>query len=126
MVLKINYARGTGDGSIIWRMGAGLDFTITNPPSGSCIAPSSPGDPNVFPWFTHQHDAHFDFEDDASGNGFMIMTVFDDGNTRVAYCTGTQNSRGMVMLVNEPAREITYATVADLGATLWRLGPRSC
>ena len=122
MVLKINYARGTGDGSVIWRMGAGLDFTITNPPSGSCTAPTIPGDPNVFPWFTHQHDAHFDFEDDASGDGFMIMTVFDDGNTRVADCPAPQDSRGMVMLVNEPAREITYATVADLGGYSLALG----
>ncbi len=122
MVLKINYARGTGDGSIIWRMGAGLDFTITNPPSGSCSAPGIPGDPNIIPWFTHQHDAHFDFEDDASGEGFMIMTVFDDGNTRHADCPAPQNSRGMVMLVNEPAREITFATVADLGGYSAALG----
>ena len=32
-VLKINYANGTGDGSVIWRMGAGGDFTIVNPPT---------------------------------------------------------------------------------------------
>ena len=75
-VLKINYANGTGDGSVIWRMGAGGDFTIVNPPSQTC------GTPNVFPWFTHQHDSAFQFEQDASGGGFMIMTVFDDGNTR--------------------------------------------
>ncbi len=121
-VIKINYDNGKGDGSVIWHMGAGGDFTITNPPSGSCLVSTIPGDPNVIPWFTHQHDAHFDYEDYASGDGFMIMTVFDDGNTRVEKCPGTQNSRGMVMLVNEPAREITYATVADLGAYSFALG----
>ena len=32
-VLKINYANGKGDGSVIWHLGAGGDFTIVNPPS---------------------------------------------------------------------------------------------
>ena len=82
MVLKINYANGTGDGSVIWRMGAGLDFTIVNPPQPE-LQPPSPATPTSFPWFTHQHDAHFEFEEDAGGGGFMIMTVFDDGNTRL-------------------------------------------
>ncbi len=122
MVLKINYARGKGDGSVIWRMGAGLDFTIANPPSGTCTVTSIPGDPNVIPWFTHQHDAHFDFEDDASGDGFMIMTVFDDGNTRHDMCPGTQNSRGMVLLVDEAARQVYAETVADLGGYSAALG----
>ena len=108
-VIKINYDNGKGDGSVIWRMGAGDDFTIVNPPTNqTCDVATIPGDPNVIPWFTHQHDAHFDFEDDASGNGFMVMTVFDDGNTRHVDCPGTQNSRGMVLLVNEPARQIYY------------------
>ncbi len=89
-VIKINYARGKGDGSVIWHMGAGGDFSITNPPSGSCTAPTIPGEPNILPWFTHQHDAAFQYQDDASGDGFMIMTVFDDGNTRAANCPGTE------------------------------------
>ena len=55
-------------------MGAGGDFTIINPPSQSCDVSTIPGNPNVIPWFTHQHDAHFDFEEDASGGGFKIMT----------------------------------------------------
>jgi hypothetical protein len=122
MVLKINYAKGKGDGSVIWMMGAGLDFKIANPPSGSCDASSIPGDPNILPWFTHQHDAHFDYEDAASGDGYMIMTVFDDGNTRTfADCSGTQNSRGMVFLVDEPNRLI-YETVSDLGGYSFALG----
>ncbi len=75
-----------------------LDFTIVNPPSTTCVDSGFPGGPtNIFPWFTHQHDAHFDFEDDASGDGFMIMTVFDDGNTRHDNCPRVQDSRGMVL-----------------------------
>ena len=52
-VLKVNYGNGQGDGHLIWRMGPFGDFTILNPPPTQC------GDPNVFPWFTHQHDAAF-------------------------------------------------------------------
>ena len=44
----------------------------------------------------------------------MVMTVFDDGNTRHV-CPGTQNSRGMVLLVDEAARQIYIETAADLG-----------
>jgi hypothetical protein len=109
MVIKINYADGKGDGSVIWRMGAGGDFTILNPPSQSC------GTPNVFPWFTHQHDSAFQFEDSASGGDFRLMTVFDDGNTRNAECPGTQDSRGLVLSVDEAAREVYIETSADLG-----------
>ena len=121
-VIKINYAKGKGDGSVIWHMGAGDDFTIANPLSGSCSVSTIPGDPNVIPWFTHQHDAHFDYEDYASGDGYMIMTVFDDGNTRHDMCPGTQNSRGMVLLVDESARQIYVETVADLGGYSLALG----
>ena len=82
MVFKINYANGAGDGSVIWRMGPGLDFTIVNPPSQTC------GSPNVFPWFTHQHDSAFQFEENGDAGGGTIMTVFDDGNTRVKELPG--------------------------------------
>ena len=123
MVLKINYANGTGDGSVIWRMGAGLDFTIVNPPtSPTCNAPTIPGDPNVFPWFTHQHDASFQYWEDATGSGDMLMTIFDDGNTRVADCPAPQNSRGMVLLVDEPSRQIYVETAADLGGYSYAVG----
>ena len=122
-VIKINYDNGKGDGSVIWRMGAGDDFTIVNPPTNqTCDVASIPGDPNVIPWFTHQHDAHFDFEDEASGDGFMVLTIFDDGNTRHVDCSGTQNSRGMVLLVDESARQVYIETLADLGGYSNALG----
>ena len=111
-VLKINYANGQGDGSIIWKMGPFGDFTITNPPQHPC------GDPAVFPWFTHQHDVAFQVQTSA----LKLMTVFDDGNLRRAQCNNTGNSRGMVMSVNEAAHSITYLTVADLGQYSFALG----
>jgi len=121
-VIKINYARGKGDGTVIWHLGAGGDFTIANPPSTTCFDPTFPGNPNIFPWFTHQHDAHFDYEDYASGTGYMILTVFDDGNTRHGACAGTQDSRGMVLALDEASRTAYIETQADLGAYSFALG----
>jgi hypothetical protein len=44
-VIKIDYANGTGDGHVVWRLGQDGDFTINST------------DP--YPWFTHQHNAHY-------------------------------------------------------------------
>ncbi len=112
-VLKVNYQNGQGDGSILWKMGPYGDFTILNPPKDSC------GDPNVFPWFTHQHDATFQAQ---ARLGMGVMTIFDDGNLRYVQCGGNQNSRGMVMLVSEPNRTVYLMTEADLGAYSVALG----
>jgi arylsulfate sulfotransferase len=104
-VLKVAYGNGHGDGHIIWRMGPYGDFTVVNPPHGSC------GDPNVFPWFTHQHDAAFQ----PQGGITEVMTVFDDGNLRHSQCGGTGNSRGMILSVNEINHTVFLQTAADLG-----------
>jgi len=116
-VIKINYANGAGDGGVLWRMGAGQDFTIINP-----LTTQTCGDPNVFPWFTHQHDGAFEFEESAGGAGGTIMTVFDDGNTRSKECAGTQNSRGMILFRDDTSRQVYMETVANLGAYSSALG----
>ncbi len=116
-VIKINYANAAGDGSVIWHMGAGDDFTLLNPPTGA-----SCGTPNVFPWFTHQHDTAFQFEENSSDGGGTIMTVYDDGNTRFADCPAPQHSRGMVLFVDEAARQIYMETAGDLGVFSEALG----
>ena len=54
------------------------------------------------------------------------MTVFDDGNTREADCPAPQNSRGMVLLVDEPARQIYIERRPTWAGTLQRLERRSC
>ncbi len=110
-VIKVNYANGQGDGSLLWRMGPYGDFTILNPPTKTC------GDPNVFPWFTHQHDAEI-----LQSSVFRLMTVFDDGNLRKQQCSGVGNSRGMVLSVNEPQRTILIQVLADLGQFSGALG----
>jgi hypothetical protein len=115
-VLKINYQNGQGDGSIIWRMGPFGNFTITNPPPTKC------GDPAVYPWFTHQHDAAFQAQGSGSQLGESFMTIFDDGNLRRQECGGVGNSRGMAMLVNEPHRTVTLVVQGDLGGYSAALG----
>ena len=114
-VIKVNYQNGQGDGKILWRMGAYGDFTMLNPTHGC-------GDPNVFPWFTHQHDSAFQAQGSVSQLGQGIMTIFDDGNTRSSQCGGGQNSRGMVLLVNEPKRTVYVSALSDLGALSGALG----
>ncbi len=62
-VIKIDYANGTGDGHVVWRLGQGGDFTI-----------NSSSDPS--PWFSHQHDARYIND--------STIVLFDDGNARHA------------------------------------------
>ena len=110
-VLKVNYGNGNGDGHLIWRMGPYGDFTIVNPPQTLC------GDPHVYPWFTHQHDAAFQVQTGAT----EVLTVFDDGNTRHTQC-GTGNSRGMIFSVAESTHTVYFQTLADLGQYSVALG----
>ncbi len=110
-VLKVNYGNGQGNGAVLWRMGPYGDFTVLNPPQNGC------GDPQVFPWFTHQHDPAFQTQTGIT----ETLTVFDDGNTRHEQC-GSGNSRGMVLSVAEPQRTVYIQLLADLGQYSVALG----
>ena len=90
-VLKINYDNGLGDGHIIWRLGAGGDFTVNS---------SLPN-----PWFSHQHDARYINDN--------TITLFDDGNT--AQSTGDGHSSGQEWVLNEQTMTATLRVNADLG-----------
>ncbi len=91
-VIKIAYANGTGDGHIIWRLGAGGDFTVNST------------DPS--PWFTHQHDAHFIDP--------TTLIIFDDGDVRHA-SDPTAHSRGQVWKIDEQTMTATLVVNVDLG-----------
>jgi hypothetical protein len=91
-VVKIDYANGTGDGHVIWRLGQGGDFTVNST------------DPN--PWFSHQHDAHY------IDNSTLIL--FDNGNGRRA-SDPTANSRGQVWKLDETTMTATLVVNVDLG-----------
>lgn len=69
-ILKLDYANGTGSGSVLWKLGEDGDFTIAG------------GDPSQ--WFYGQH-----YPNILSVNGSQsTMAIYDDGNLRV-YADGT-------------------------------------
>jgi hypothetical protein len=92
-VIKIDYANGTGDGHVVWTLGAGGNFTIVS---------SGPD-----PWFSHQHDVRY-----VNDN---TIVLFDDGNTRVANDPDEDDSRGQELVLNEQTMTATLVVNADLG-----------
>jgi arylsulfate sulfotransferase len=100
-VIKIDYRDGAGTGNVLWRLGEGGDFSIVS------------SDP--LPWFSHQHDAGIE------SNG--VMTVFDNGNTRVAQNPNPpQNSRGQAYILDEVNLIATQVLNSDLGVYSFALG----
>lgn len=92
-VVKFRYANGSGDGALLWKLGHDGDFTISAPA----------GDP--YPWFSHQHDAEY------ASNG--LLTLFDNGNTRVRTLPG--HSRGQALRINGASKTATLEVNLDLG-----------
>lgn len=104
---KVQYQNGAGNGNILWRMGLGGDFTFNN----------INDDP--YPWFSHQHDAGIE---NTSTN---LMTVFDNGNTRLApppIGLGSGNSRGMAFIMDETNMTVTPVLSQGLGYFSYALG----
>ena len=94
-VVKLNYKNGTGDGSVLWKLGPGGSFSINST--------------NPYPWFTHQHDMELDW------SGTPTVSIYDNGNTRKAQNPGTrQNSRGMAITIDEVNMIATPVLYADL------------
>jgi hypothetical protein len=83
-VIKIDYAGGTGDGHVIWRLGRDGDFTFNSQDS--------------YPWSSHQHDAHYIND--------TTLALFDNGKTRGDE-TGDYNSRGQVLALDEQNLAVT-------------------
>jgi arylsulfate sulfotransferase len=94
-IYKIDYANGTGAGDVMWTMGLGGDFTMS-------------GTSDPYPWFSHQHNAEF------TPGGSTLMTVYDNGNTRVTANPG-ENSRGQALNVDETSLTVSLALNQDLG-----------
>ena len=100
-VIKIDYAHGTGDGHVIWRLGQGGDFAVIS------------SDPS--PWFSHQHYPHY--QDDAT------LLLFDNGNTR-RVGDPSAHSRGQVWSLDEEAMTATLVRQPGRGELLSRAGDR--
>jgi hypothetical protein len=92
-VIKFRYGNGSGDGAVLWKLGHDGDFTLS----------AAAGDP--YPWFSHQHDAEY------ASNG--LLTLFDNGNTRVRTFPG--HSRGQGLRLNETSKAATLDVNLDLG-----------
>jgi hypothetical protein len=97
-VIKIDYRDGAGTGAILWRLGKDGDFSVNS------------NDP--YPWFSHQHDAQFE------PNG--VLTLFDNGNTRVTANGG--HSRGQAWRLDEVNKVATPVANIDLGAYSFATG----
>ena len=80
-VIKIDYANGTGDGHVIWRLGQGGDFRINS------AGPS--------PWFSHQHDVRYIND--------STLVLFDNGNARRSG-NPRAKSRGQELVLDEARR----------------------
>ena len=77
-ILKVNYANGTGDGSILWHLGEGGDFTLE-------------GGTDPTDWQYAQHDPSF-FS--ANTTGIFSLGVMDNGNDRIFPAGVTCGSAG--------------------------------
>jgi len=97
-VIKIDYGNGTGTGNILWRLGLGGDFTMNS------------NDP--YPWFSHQHDAGFEFPG--------ILSIYDNGNLR--HNANGGNSRGQVLSIDETNKTVSLLVNADVGVYSQALG----
>jgi len=113
-VIKINYANGTGDGHVMWRMGYQGDFTLTNPPTSPLC--TTPDQQDAYQWFGHQHDANFQL------GGNTVLSTFDNGNLRIAKCDTNGHSRGYVLSVDEAQLQATLTLLSDLGSYSVGLG----
>lgn len=106
-VIKVDYRNGSGTGNILWRMGLDGDFAFNN----------TNNDP--YPWFSHQHEVGME------NHGAGPLTIFDNGNTRVApppIGLGSGNSRGMALTVDETNMTVTPVLSQDLGVYGLALG----
>jgi hypothetical protein len=98
-VIKVDYANGTGDGHVVWRLGRGGDFALNS------------ADPTA--WFSHQHNPQY-----VDGH---TLILFDNGNTRRAG-DPTAHSRGQAWTIDERAMTATPVLNADMGTYSDRVG----
>jgi hypothetical protein len=100
-ILKIDYGNGTGTGDILWKLGAGGDFTLGN-------LTQAEADPSE--WFYSQHFPYLVSTD----GSVMNLLVYDNGNFRT-YSDGSVCgspvpgcfSRATLFQVDESTRHAT-------------------
>jgi hypothetical protein len=124
MVLKIAYGKGSGDGHIIWKLGNGPmeGKGGTSLPTFTLFTNHTGGGHDLgYPWFSHQHDAEFELSGTLF-NGFRILTLYDDGNTRQAVFDTNANGRCQLLALDETHLVANLNTNADVGTYSFALG----
>ena len=100
-MIKIAYQNGHGNGSIVWRLGTGGDFTL------------KATDPAL--WFSHQHNAYMLDAD--------TMILFDNSNLRCGNGTIVGcKSRGQVFKLDTQQHTATPTFSVDLESFWQALG----
>lgn len=102
LLLKVDYANGSGSGAVLWRFGKDGDFQLNST--------------DLEPWFSHQHDASL-----IQTESGLRLLLFDDGNTRAETNPDTR-SRGQLFAIDEDNRTATQIMNADLGGYSFALG----
>ncbi len=101
-VFKVNYGNGSGNGHIVWKLSNGPMGGPGGAPLPSfTLFTMGTGGPDLgYPWFSHQHDAEIEFGGYEFGS-FRVLTLFDDGNTRIAQYDPDGDSRCQILAVDE-------------------------
>jgi arylsulfate sulfotransferase len=108
-IIKIDYDNGQGSGNIVWKLGQGGDFTLTN---GADID-----------WFYAQH---YPLIITPNSSGTFQMAVWDNGNDRIvdsaADLCGTAGqiacySRAVILQVDEVAKTATILWQDNISPT---------
>ncbi len=122
-VLKVAFGNGAGDGHVIWRLGNG---TIGGPggtllPTFTLFTVGASGPDLGFPSFSHSHDAEIELNGQQF-NGFRVLTIFDDGNTRQAIFNPNAHSRCQIWALDEANLVANLNTNGDATTYAFALG----
>ncbi len=123
-VIKVNFANLAGDGHIMWKLGNGPIQGIggTPLPTFTLFANGTQGGHDLgYPWFSHQHDAEVEFNG-FQFNGFRVLTLFDNGNTRQANFDPNADSRCQIWAINENTLVGNLNTNVDVGSYSFAIG----
>ncbi len=115
-IVKVNYANGSGDGSILWRLGYQGDFTLMN---------NGQGDTDPADWFYGQHGPSITTP---NTSGIFGLTMMDNGDFRI-FPAGVTCGTGSappclystipVLQINEATKTATLETHQILPPSLY-------
>jgi hypothetical protein len=127
VVYKVNYGNGTGDGHVMWELGPREFNDVNGNPTIPLMltnAFNTVGSYDLgYPWNSHQHDAEIQWGG-ALIEGARILTLFDDGNSRVmagGFDPGG-NSRCLLYAINETQLWANLNVDSNVGTYSFALG----